>query len=259
MRHGDRARVARLDLREQREHCAPHHVRARPWLRPRARVRAVRDGRPDHLVVRRVVLHLVDAVAPAVVRAQHGLVDVRELGRALEVPRPDERADLDEPVLAPRPAVRVHRLAQHGVVEVLVDPLALRRLVGHAVGRAGYRVRDGGRGVGDACGPGGAGGPGGGVAAGVGRGHGVLLRLCGWLGVGAAVLGCGPDGRVGRVVRVRGPGGMVRRGQAPPPARRRHPGRSAGSWRRRRPARRGSAPGPWTRRRGPRRAATAGR
>ena len=59
------------------------------------------DRRAEHPVVRRVVLDLVEAEAPAVVRVGDGGVDVGELGVALERRRADELARLAQRVIRP--------------------------------------------------------------------------------------------------------------------------------------------------------------
>jgi hypothetical protein len=123
--------VPRLDLREQEEHRGAIDVRTRPGRRPRRRVRAARDGRADDAVVCVVVVDLVDALTPPVVRAQLGRAGVREFGVALEHRGPDELARLverrDRGIRTAPPSG--HRLDEGEVRGELVDAHPRRHLV----------------------------------------------------------------------------------------------------------------------------------
>ena len=56
----------------------------------------MRDGFGDHMVVRRVVFDLVQAVSPPIMRVGDRRVDVRELRIALEPRRADDCSRLAE-------------------------------------------------------------------------------------------------------------------------------------------------------------------
>jgi hypothetical protein len=88
IRHRDRADVAGLG-RPHRGLGGADDVRARAVVGPRRGVQAVADRDRHQLVVGRVVLDLVDAVAVAVVGAQDRLVAVGELAPALRLALPE--------------------------------------------------------------------------------------------------------------------------------------------------------------------------
>ena len=88
-------------------------VRAGPVVGPRRRVQAVADGDAHQLVVGRVVLDLVDAVAGAVVCAQDRTMAIGELAPPLRLLRAGQRAELGDLVEAPLPALADQRLDQH--------------------------------------------------------------------------------------------------------------------------------------------------
>ena len=88
-------------------------MRARAVVCPRRGVQAVADRDRHQLVVRRVVLDLVDAVAVAVVGAQDRLVAVGELAPALRLPAAGERPEFGDLVEAPLAALADQRLGQY--------------------------------------------------------------------------------------------------------------------------------------------------
>ena len=103
-------------------------------LRPCRRVRAARDGRTEHAVVRRVVLDLVEAESPAVVRVGDRGVHVGEARIPLEVERSDVRARFRQGIRRPPRPEGVHSGDERGVERELVDVHAERRLVLDVVG-----------------------------------------------------------------------------------------------------------------------------
>ena len=81
----------------------PHHVRAGARLAPGQRVDLALDAEAQHPVHRGVVVDLVDAVAVAVVRAQHRDVALRalalleRLGEATTAPKSRTRSSPHSP------------------------------------------------------------------------------------------------------------------------------------------------------------------
>src|SRR5439155_991102 len=96
---------------------------ARPRHAPRQRVKAVTDRDLHELMPGWMELHLIDAVAEAVVRVQ-----LRRILIGLEAPAdrllgPGQVPEIGDQVLRPRGALSLHRLAQRpvGFEEVVVD------------------------------------------------------------------------------------------------------------------------------------------
>ena len=113
--HRDRADVAGLG-RPHRGLRGAHDVRAGAVVGPWRGVQAVADRDRHQLVVGRVVLDLVDAVAVAVVGAQDRLVAVGQLAPALRLRLPRERAEFGDLVEAPLAALADQRLGSTGDV-----------------------------------------------------------------------------------------------------------------------------------------------
>ena len=134
VRHRHRAGMTGLDLREQHEGRRTRDVRPRPRMRPRRGVRSRPHRLAEDAVIGRVVLHLVDAVAPPVEGAELRLVDVGALRIPLEPIAADEQAGRGELGARPSGIVPLDRFAEREVRRELVDADARRRLVGHAVG-----------------------------------------------------------------------------------------------------------------------------
>ena len=88
------------------------HVRAGALGRPRRAVQAVFDGDAHQLVVLRQVVDLVDAVAVAVVRAQHRRVLVGQPSPLLRGLAVGERAEVAHLGLGPAGALAVQALEQ---------------------------------------------------------------------------------------------------------------------------------------------------
>ena len=139
VRHRDRAQVAALDLRPNQEAGGAGHVRAALVERPRGGMQARHDRRLHQPVVRRVVAHLVAAVAVPVVGVQHRLVPVC-------LPAPGERlraacplAEGAELLGRPAGAEPLHRLGQRGVRTEDVVALERGDLVEDLVG-AGHAL-----------------------------------------------------------------------------------------------------------------------
>jgi len=81
--------VARLDLREQHEGRGTRSVRAWSRICPGRRVRARCHRLLDDVMIRRVILDLVDAIAKSVVSVQLRLDSIGALGILLEFGRAD--------------------------------------------------------------------------------------------------------------------------------------------------------------------------
>src|SRR5699024_4323234 len=126
---GQRARVARLDLRDQHEPGGALGVRARPGVRPRAGVQAVLHRVLHDPVVGRVELDLVHAVAPPVVAVVLGWVDVGQFRVALVSGGARVAADPVQALGVRRGREDADGLAECGVQAVLVQVHAWRRLV----------------------------------------------------------------------------------------------------------------------------------
>src|SRR5215212_8594850 len=115
MRHRQRASGARLGLRERDEERRPSNVGSGAPLGPWKRVQTVLDAELDQRVPRRVELHLVDALAEAVVGPKPRRVLVRE-------PAPFERlaaqlvAERPAALLGPAAALAMERLDQRTVL-----------------------------------------------------------------------------------------------------------------------------------------------
>ena len=128
-----RAARARVELIEEVEQARSHDVGACPWLAPRQRVDLALDTQAQHPVHRRVVLDLIDAVAVAVVRLQHGDVALRAPGMIERLCRGDGRAEIADTLETPLAALADQRLAQRrvGFERVVADER--RWLVEHLV------------------------------------------------------------------------------------------------------------------------------
>ena len=139
--HRHRASVARLDLPEEHKDRRAGDVRTRLRVGPTAGVRTVLDCRGDDPVIARVVLHLVDPVAPAVKGVQFGRDGVGKLGVVLELRAADEHAHVGEFACGPGGIVAVDGLDEHGVELVLIDVDPRGRLVEHRVRHVRPRLR----------------------------------------------------------------------------------------------------------------------
>ena len=131
--HRDRAEVTALRLTHRHERGGARNMAAGPLLRPGQRVQSVRDGDVHQLVPGGVELHLVDAVAVAVVGAQLGRVLVRLPAPLDRLAAGDlaHRADLR---LGPAATLAVQRLDQRAVLLEDVVRLQRRDLVDHLMG-----------------------------------------------------------------------------------------------------------------------------
>ena len=114
--HRDRTAVARLDLRQHEEERGARHVRARAAARATA-ARAARGATASahELVPRGVELDLVDAVAEAVVRAQHRRIRVGLSRPSRAASPPALGAERGAPLPRPAGALALERLAEHAV------------------------------------------------------------------------------------------------------------------------------------------------
>ena len=110
--HRDRADMAGLG-RPHRGLGGADDVRAGAVVCPRRGMQAVADRDLHQLVVGRVVLDFVDAVAVAVVGAQDRLVAVGELAPALRLRAAGERPEFGDLVEAPLAALADQRLGQY--------------------------------------------------------------------------------------------------------------------------------------------------
>ena len=132
--HRDRAAVPGVGAAPDVEARGPRHVRAGALIPPRRGVQAVPDRDGHQLMPGRVELHLVDAMAKAVVGPQHRRLLVRLTAPLLRLGRAGQAAELAEAVLGPARALAAQRVEHRGIRGDVV-PGQRRRLVEHLVGR----------------------------------------------------------------------------------------------------------------------------
>jgi hypothetical protein len=126
--------VPGLHAREGQEHRRAGNMRAGLALAPRQRVQAVRERGAHELVVGRVVVDLVDAVAEAVVRAQDRRVLVGTHAVGEHVGIAGQPPDGVGAVLGEAAALATEPLDERAVLAVGIEPLERRNLVLHLVG-----------------------------------------------------------------------------------------------------------------------------
>ena len=113
--HRKRAADARLHLAEQHERRRARDVRARPLVHPRQRVDLRLEPEREQRVPGRMKLDLVDPLAVAVVRPQHGRVLVREPAPVERLPA-ERLSPRDEPLLVRPAALAPQRLDERPVL-----------------------------------------------------------------------------------------------------------------------------------------------
>ncbi len=133
--------MAGLDLAPGVEAGSAGDVRTGAVVGPRGAGEALADGDVHERVPRRVELHLVEAVAVAVVGAQLGLVPVRLLTPPLRLLGAGEAADAVQVVEVPARSLALHAGEEHRVrSDVVADPR--RHLVDDVVGGGARRGVD---------------------------------------------------------------------------------------------------------------------
>ncbi len=114
--------MAGLGLRDEVEHGSPGGMGSRPGgLLPRKSVQTAADAQLEEPVPRGVILHLVDAMAEAVVGVQNGLVAVGLVPPFEDLGAPHPLAELGRlgygpPRLLARQGRAQHRIGGKGVV-----------------------------------------------------------------------------------------------------------------------------------------------
>ncbi len=131
---GGRTADPRFDLRQHEEGRPARDVRARPGLRPGARVDPVRDAEPEDLVPGGVILDVVATRSEAVVR-----VEDREVPVGLEAPldhlgAPEPRAEPRQVLGGPAASLSFDSLRERAVRGEDVVVAERRRLVRDLVG-----------------------------------------------------------------------------------------------------------------------------
>jgi hypothetical protein len=138
--HGDRAAVARLDLRLHIVARGARDMRARARLAPRRSVQALFDGELHELVVAWMVAHEIDAIAVAIVGVELGRIAVGEDSEFERVGRAESGAERGEFVTRPAGAFARHAVLQRRVAAEKVVISEFARLVEDRVRRGAIAI-----------------------------------------------------------------------------------------------------------------------